>query len=275
MSARSGAQARRFRRPSAIARAGIVRIAVIGGSGHVGGFLVPRLVRAGHEVINMTRGARNPYVDDTAWAEVEQIQVDRAAEDAAGTFGKRVAALEAEVVVDMICFTPDSAGALVEALRGHSGHLVHCGTIWRYGAASSSRCGRTTPRRHSASTAPRRPPSRSSWQLRPNPAAWLPRCSSPVTSAAPAGHRSGRWEISTRKSGTHSRWARRSPFQASAPSYAPRPRRRRGAGVPARGRAPRRGSWGVVQCGGAVGADTAASSRSRQAGSDRQPGPAR
>src|SRR5687768_6294413 len=35
----------------------------------------------------------------------------------------------------MICFTPDAAGALVEALRGGSGHLVHCGTIWRYGGS--------------------------------------------------------------------------------------------------------------------------------------------
>ena len=106
---------------------------MIGGSGHVGSFLVPRLVRAGHEVINLTRGARAPYVDDEAWAEVEQIQVDRAAEDAAGTFGQQVATLEADVVVDMICFTPESATALVEALRGHSRHLIHCGTIWRYG----------------------------------------------------------------------------------------------------------------------------------------------
>ena len=112
---------------------GIVRIVVIGGSGHVGSFLVPRLVRAGHEVVNLTRGARAPYVDDDAWSEVEQIQVDRTAEDATGTFGQRVATLEADVVVDMICFTPESAAALVEALRGHSGHLVHCGTIWRYG----------------------------------------------------------------------------------------------------------------------------------------------
>jgi nucleoside-diphosphate-sugar epimerase len=110
-----------------------VRIVVIGGSGHVGSFLVPRLVRAGHEVINLTRGTRAPYVDDDAWSEVEQIQVDRAAEDAAGTFGQRIATLEADVVVDMICFTPESAAALVEALRGQIGHLVHCGTIWRYG----------------------------------------------------------------------------------------------------------------------------------------------
>jgi nucleoside-diphosphate-sugar epimerase len=114
---------------------GTMRIVVIGGSGHVGSFLIPRLVRAGHEVVNLTRGARAPYVEDEAWSQVEHIRVDRAAEDAAGTFGKRVAALEADVVVDMICFTPDSAGALVQALRGRSGHLVHCGTIWRYGVS--------------------------------------------------------------------------------------------------------------------------------------------
>lgn len=114
---------------------GLMRIVVIGGSGHVGSFLVPRLLRAGHEVVNLTRGARAPYVDDEAWSEVEQILVDRAAEDAAGTFGKRVVALQADVVIDMICFTPDSAGALVEALRGRAGHLIHCGSIWRYGAS--------------------------------------------------------------------------------------------------------------------------------------------
>jgi len=112
-----------------------MRIVVIGGSGHVGSFLIPRLVRAGHEVVNLTRGARAPYVEDQAWSEVEQIAVDRAAEDAAGSFGQRVAALEAEVVVDMICFTPESAVALVEALRGRTQHLVHCGSIWQYGAS--------------------------------------------------------------------------------------------------------------------------------------------
>jgi nucleoside-diphosphate-sugar epimerase len=110
-----------------------VRIVVIGGSGHVGSFLVPRLISAGHQVINLTRGMRVAYVEDEAWSDVEQVTVDREAEEAAGTFGKRVAALEADVVVDMICFTPDSPAALVEALRGRSGHLIHCGTIWRYG----------------------------------------------------------------------------------------------------------------------------------------------
>jgi nucleoside-diphosphate-sugar epimerase len=112
-----------------------MRIVVIGGSGHVGSFLVPRLVRAGHEVVNLTRGASTPYVDDEAWLQVEQISVDRTAEDAAGTFGERVATLEAEVVIDMICFTRDSAATLVQAIRGRCEHLIHCGSIWRYGAS--------------------------------------------------------------------------------------------------------------------------------------------
>jgi len=110
-----------------------MRIAVIGGSGHVGSYLVPRLVRAGHEVVNLTRGSRAPYVDDEAWSDVEPVLVDREAEDKAGSFGNRVASLHAEVVVDMICFTAASASALVGALRGRSGHLLHCGSIWRYG----------------------------------------------------------------------------------------------------------------------------------------------
>jgi nucleoside-diphosphate-sugar epimerase len=110
-----------------------MRIVVIGGSGHVGTFLLPRLVRAGHEVVNLSRGQRSPYVDDVAWREVRQVRVDRDAEDAAGTFAQRVAALEPEVVVDMVCFTAESAAALVTGLRGRVAHLVHCGSIWRYG----------------------------------------------------------------------------------------------------------------------------------------------
>jgi nucleoside-diphosphate-sugar epimerase len=110
-----------------------VRIVVIGGSGHVGSFLVPRLVRAGHEVINLSRGQRAPYVADDAWDQVRAITVDRTAEDEAGTFGDRVAALDAEVVIDLVCFTLDSAAALVDSLRGRTAHLIHCGSIWRYG----------------------------------------------------------------------------------------------------------------------------------------------
>ena len=112
-----------------------MRIAVIGGSGHIGGYLVPLLVRAGHQVLNLSRGTSRPYVDDGAWSDVTQIAVDRAAEDREGTFGPRVAALRPDAVIDLICFTPASATALVDALRGATGHLIHCGSIWRYGVS--------------------------------------------------------------------------------------------------------------------------------------------
>ena len=120
---------RRYARP-------ISRIVVIGATGHVGTYLVPRLVRAGHEVVALSRGARDPYLPAPEWRSVERVEVDRDAEDAAGTFGDRIAALAADAVVDMICFTPESAQQLVDALRPARPLLLHCGTIWVHGPAS-------------------------------------------------------------------------------------------------------------------------------------------
>ena len=111
------------------------RVVVIGATGHIGTYLVPRLVRAGHEVIALSRGARAPYQPSPQWRAVAQVTVDRDAEDAAGTFGGRVAALRPDVVIDLICFTAASAAQLVEALRPDRPLLVHCGTIWVHGPA--------------------------------------------------------------------------------------------------------------------------------------------
>ena len=110
-----------------------MRIAVIGGSGHIGSFLLPRLVRAGHQGVNLSRGSARPDTDDPAWAEVRPVQVDREAEDAAGTFGTRIAALRPDAVADLICFTPESARQLLDALRPARPLLLHCGTIWVHG----------------------------------------------------------------------------------------------------------------------------------------------
>ena len=111
------------------------RIVVIGATGHVGTYLVPRLVRAGHDVVALSRGEREPYSSSAEWQFAERVSVDREAEDAAGTFGARIAALEADVVIDMICFTAASARQLVDALRPAKPLLVHCGTIWVHGPA--------------------------------------------------------------------------------------------------------------------------------------------
>jgi nucleoside-diphosphate-sugar epimerase len=110
-----------------------MRVVVIGATGHIGTYLVPRLVRAGHEVVAVSRGERTPYREAVEWRSVERVSADRDAEDAAGTFGKRIAALRPDAVADLICFTPESARQLVEALRPARPLLLHCGTIWVHG----------------------------------------------------------------------------------------------------------------------------------------------
>jgi nucleoside-diphosphate-sugar epimerase len=114
----------------------VSRIVVIGATGHVGTYLVPRLVRAGHDVVALSRGEREPYVPAVEWARVQRVAVDRTAEDADGVFGERVAALGAGAVIDMLCFTAESAQQLVDALRPTRPLLIHCGTIWVHGPAA-------------------------------------------------------------------------------------------------------------------------------------------
>lgn len=122
------------------------RVVVIGGSGHVGTYLVPRLVEAGFEVVNLSRGRRGPYQPNAAWSSVRMIEIDREAEDRAGTFGAKVAALEPDIVIDKICFTLDSARQIVEALRGNVGHFLHTGTIWVHGHSLTVPANESDPR---------------------------------------------------------------------------------------------------------------------------------
>ena len=124
-----------------------MRVVVIGGSGHVGTYLVPQLVEAGHEVINLSRSQRQPYQPHGAWKSVRQVVADREAEDAAGTFGRRVRQLKPDVVVDMICFTLESARQITEALTGQVQHFLHCGTIWIYGPSVQVPATEQQPRR--------------------------------------------------------------------------------------------------------------------------------
>jgi nucleoside-diphosphate-sugar epimerase len=124
-----------------------MRIVIIGGSGHVGTYLVPRLVEAGHSVIHVSRGKRKPYQSHAAWEEVEFVGADRVEEDRAGTFGNRIRDLKPDAVIDMICFLPQSARLLVEALRDRVQQFLHCGTIWVHGPSVEVPTTEDAPRR--------------------------------------------------------------------------------------------------------------------------------
>lgn len=113
-----------------------MRIVVIGGSGHVGTFLVPRLVAAGHDVVVVSRGGRAPYSPHQAWRSVEQHSIDRDEAEKAGTFGTQIAALRPDAVIDLICFRLESARHLVDALRGAIRHFLFCGSVWVHGPSA-------------------------------------------------------------------------------------------------------------------------------------------
>lgn len=114
-----------------------MRVAVIGATGHIGSYLVPMLVSAGHEVLALSRGQHAPYHDAPEWEQVRRVTVDREAEDRDGFFGRRVCDLDSDAVIDLVCFTPESARQLVDALNGSATYLLHCGTVWVHGTAET------------------------------------------------------------------------------------------------------------------------------------------
>ena len=124
----------------------MARVVIIGGSGHVGTYLVPRLVGAGHDVITVSRGQRAAYSPHAAWQQVRTVALDRAAAEEAGSFGGSIADLQPDIVIDMICFTLDSATQLVAALRGKIQHFLHCGTIWVHGHSATVPTEESAPR---------------------------------------------------------------------------------------------------------------------------------
>src|SRR3954466_15210088 len=122
-------------------------VVVIGGTGHIGSFLVPRLVEAGHRVVCVSRGQRTPYVPHDAWNDVESAIIDRGRDEALGQFGHAIAALQPEIVVDLTCYTLESAVQLCDALSHRGTHLVHCGTIWVHGPSVTVPTTEEEPRR--------------------------------------------------------------------------------------------------------------------------------
>ena len=124
-----------------------MRVVIIGGTGHVGTYLVPRLVQAGYEVVSISRQKRLPYHSHSAWESVKQVNIDRIAAEENGNFAQQVRELQPDAVIDMLCFTEESARRLVETLRGRVRHFLHCGTIWVHGHSETVPTTEQQPRK--------------------------------------------------------------------------------------------------------------------------------
>ncbi len=117
---------------------------VIGGTGHIGSYLVPRLVTSGYRVWVFARGTTNPYPSSPLWAKVNTIRGEREKEEKSGLLGERIRHVRPDIIVDLIAFEPESAAFLADLLSGTETHLLVCSTAWVYGKT------RTIPTREEA-----------------------------------------------------------------------------------------------------------------------------
>ncbi len=113
-----------------------MKILIVGGTGHIGSYLVPRLLRNNFEVSVVSRNCKPRYpVAEAEWGRVGWIQADRREEEKSGAWQKRMDAVKTDVVIDLICFTPEQNRLMMEAFGGRISHFLHCGTLWAYGPA--------------------------------------------------------------------------------------------------------------------------------------------
>lgn len=113
-----------------------MKILVVGGTGHIGSYLIPRLVQAGHNVLVVARTPEPRYAEARlCWSAVGWITADRRQEEQTDAWYRRMQGIEVDVVIDLICFTRTQNQTMMDAFRGRVRHFLHCGTIWAYGPA--------------------------------------------------------------------------------------------------------------------------------------------
>ena len=124
-----------------------MKAVVIGATGHTGTYLVPRLIEAGYEVVAVSRGLSQPYTLTGSWREAERVVLDRSEEEKAGTFGRKIAAMNPDIVVDMISYSVENTKSTVAALKNTNiSHYLFASSIWEHGACGVSPADEDMPR---------------------------------------------------------------------------------------------------------------------------------
>lgn len=108
-----------------------MKILVIGGNGHIGSYLIPRLVQEGHDVISVSRGNNRPYEDERPeWDQVIELIYDRK------TLCKDRALLEElapDVICDIVVYNEADARQLCENFIGTDTRIIAVGSNWVFG----------------------------------------------------------------------------------------------------------------------------------------------
>jgi len=122
-----------------------MRVLIIGGTGHIGRYLVRHFVQQKAEVIVIARGLTSlgqPGEDSgntTYWENVRLLSLDRdQAENKVVSGGQTewqvmLGEIAAEVVIDLVAFRVESTRQTIAAIRRHAKHFINIGTGWRFG----------------------------------------------------------------------------------------------------------------------------------------------
>lgn len=110
-----------------------MKVIVIGAYGHIGSYLIPKLVRKEYDVIAVSRGKSVPYTLSSAWKKITHLTLDREKDP---DFHSKIAAVAADVVIDLINFTAEDTQKMIHALsETRLSHYLYCSSIWAHGRA--------------------------------------------------------------------------------------------------------------------------------------------
>ena len=105
-----------------------MKVLIIGGTGLISTGIVKHLHARGAEVSMLNRGQRENTLQD--FGQIRHISGDR---NDLAAFEKTFQSERFDVVIDMICFTPEHAESDVRVFGGRCGHFIFCSTVCTYG----------------------------------------------------------------------------------------------------------------------------------------------
>lgn len=112
---------------------------VIGGFGHIGSYIVPKLANAGYEVTVISRGNKKPYNSELpVWDKVKSISCDRLKLAAERKFGQIIADIKPDLIFDAVCYNTETLMELCDPILADPEwaarvKLIEIGSIWVYG----------------------------------------------------------------------------------------------------------------------------------------------
>ncbi len=112
-----------------------MKVAIVGGTGHIGGHLIPMLARRGHEVIVIARG-KTPLPQTEQLESMRIIHGDYIAGDSVWIKTLRTLG-HLDTFVDLLGTALDET---YDAVRTICNHVIACGSVWMLGTPNRIPC---------------------------------------------------------------------------------------------------------------------------------------